>query len=124
MACIELGRHPLPRLGLAVATRPILVVLPIEGLIGTDWQFKRGGHDRVHLMHEFLLLGVWGRHDFVDRGSRRGRQGGNGKALEDKCVFAELGLKEGVEWTGERRVEGFGVDGLRYNAVRLYMAWR
>ena len=38
-------------------------------------------------------------------------------------MFAELGLKEGVERTGERRVEGFGVDGLRYNAVRLCMAW-
>ena len=38
-------------------------------------------------------------------------------------MFAELGLEEGVERTGERRMEGFGVDGLRHNAVRLRMAW-
>ena len=38
-------------------------------------------------------------------------------------MFAELRLEEGVERTGERRMEGFGVDGLRHNAVRLGMAW-
>ena len=55
---MKLTRCSLPRLGLVVATRSILVVLPIERPIGTDRHSERGGHDHVHLMHEFLLLGT------------------------------------------------------------------
>ena len=99
---VELARGALPVARLAV----LVVVVPHERLVRARGHAERRGHDRVHLLHELLLLRAEHAQDRRG-GERRVRVQRLVQRAQDERVLAQLRLQERVERAG-----GGGVLGL------------